>query len=157
MNKTTFAISAVLSFLALGSSAALAVPATIIGTSIAPLVAPPGVDDALQIFRNTTNQVGGFPITLSAEALCADPASIGGCAFSLDTFTPAGGVTINPLASMENQIAVFYLPGTTSIDAIFALGCDGNDPNRSTSTGLCLPGTSRTSPSSPPIRRIPLT
>ncbi len=134
------ALAAAAAMIALGASSASA--ATITGTSVALLAGPPGVDDAFQVFLNGTNQVVGFPITLAGEAACANPADpINGCSFSRDTFTPASppaaqpGVIISPRASLANQIAVFYLPDGTTIDAIFALGCD---VDRDPATGLCI-------------------
>ena len=131
MTKLALAISTALLSITLGAGAALATPTVVTGTSIPPLLAPPGVDDALQIFLNGT-QVAGFPITVGAEAACAvTDSGIGGCSFERGNFT-FGPVTISPNLAMANQIAVFYLPGTTTIDAVFALGCERNP-----ATGLC--------------------
>ena len=69
---------------------------------------------------------------LADEAACAiSDSGIGGCGFERGNFT-FGAVTVSPALALANQIAIFYLPGTTTIDAVFALGCDRNP-----ATGLC--------------------
>lgn len=143
MKKFASAIAVLGCLTAFGDMAASADPIVLTGTSV-PAFGLANVSDSFQIFVN--NNIGPsaqyrvFETGLGSEASCNDPVAIlGGCSFSTDTLV-VNSVTISPNPDFENKVAVFFEPNSTVISDIFLLGCNGTNPNRDTSTGLCLSG-----------------